>query len=63
MFRLNNEMTQRRAKLAGLRDAGQSFPNDFRRVYLQRDPDAVSATRVPKSLVALTPSEDRRPYL
>ena len=28
---LNNEMTQRRSKLAALREQGNPFPNDFRR--------------------------------
>ncbi len=34
---LNNEMTQRRAKLAALREQGNPFPNDFRRDTLSCD--------------------------
>ena len=33
----NNEMTQRRAKLAELRTKGNPFPNDFRREQIACD--------------------------
>lgn len=33
---LNNEMTERRSKLAALRAQGNPFPNDFRRDSLDR---------------------------
>ena len=33
----NNEMTQRRSKLAELRNKGNPFPNDFRREQIASD--------------------------
>ena len=33
----NNEMTQRRSKLAALREQGNPFPNDFRRDHISSE--------------------------
>ena len=57
---LNNEMTERRSKLAALRAQGNPFPNDFRRDSLSGDLHAEFGDKSAEELVAL--GEDCRSY-
>ncbi|MEN9586232.1 MAG: hypothetical protein RLZZ616_3238, partial [Pseudomonadota bacterium] len=50
---LNNEMTERRSKLAALRAQGNPFPNDFRRDSLSGDLHAEFGDKSAEELVAL----------
>ena len=50
---LNNEMTERRSKLAALRAQGNPFPNDFRRDSLSGDLHAEFGDKSADELVAL----------
>lgn len=50
---LNNEMTERRSKLATLRAQGNPFPNDFRRDSLSGDLHAEFGDKSAEELVAL----------
>lgn len=50
---LNNELKTRREKLAGLRDNGIAFPNDFRREYLSGDLHGKYDEKHAQELIAL----------
>ena len=49
----NNEMAQRRSKLAALREQGNAFPNDFRRDHISSDIHAAFGDKSNEELEAL----------